>query len=104
MNVLACYVFGAIFTIAGILFAMGLLHEHLKEWKAMTDEERAGVNAKPLCRNIGGMIVLCGILLLLNGFSETLREQYFTWCMIGWLVLSGLDVYYIGKSKRYTRQ
>lgn len=98
MNI-TCAVFGALFIIIGILFSLGKLHIYLNAWKKMLPEEKEKIRIKALCHNIGGMIVLCGLLFLLGCVFTTA----FTWSMIVWLVLAGLDVLYIGKSNRYSR-
>lgn len=95
---MTCIFFGIIFTIAGILFSFGKLHIHLSAWKRMQPEEKEKINIKGLCRNIGGMITLCGLLFLLGSVFTAV----FTYSMIVWLVLAGLDVWYISKSNRYS--
>ena len=100
MNVI-CIIFGMIFAAAGVLFAFGKLHPHLSAWKNMAQEEKDKINIVLLCRNIGEVILLSGIIFLLNGFLPSFREHWFTVAMIAWLIIAGLDVWFISKSKRY---
>ena len=65
-------IFGVLFTIAGFLFACGKGHVHLKEWKNMSIEEREKIDIKPLCRNIGEVIMLNGLIFLLKGLCPQL--------------------------------
>lgn len=98
-----CLVFGVLFCIAGILFALGKCHIHLTAWKQMPEDEKAKIRIHPLCQNIGGMIVLCGIIFVLGGIWSAFAARAFVWAMILWMLASGIDVYYISKSKRYIR-
>ena len=100
MNI-SCIAFGVIFCIAGVLFGTGKGHIHLKAWKSMPQEERVQIKIVPLCRNIGMMIVLCGIIFLLSGFWAAFKNNAFIWAMIVWMIAAGIDVYLIGKSSRY---
>ena len=94
-------VFGTMFSVVGLLFAAGKLHPYLSAWKNMSPEERAEINILPLCRNIGEIILLSGILFLIKGFCPAFQDHWFTWAMIAWLLVAGLDAYFIGKSSRY---
>lgn len=100
MNI-TCLIFGVIFLIAGFLFAIGKLHVLLAAWKKMPNEEKEKIRIMPLCRNIGLMIMLSGALFLINGFWESFRDRWFALSMIIWLVVAGLDVWFITKSKHY---
>lgn len=103
MNV-TCIFFGILFFAAGVAFACGKLHIHLTAWKAMPEEEKEKINIVPLCLNIGSVIALCGLIFLISGLWSAFKEHAFAWTMIAWLVLSGADVYYIGKKDRYTQR
>lgn len=92
-----CVIFGILFLAAGILFALGFLHVHMAAWKAMTEEERNAARIKPICRNVGAMIALCGIIFLVSGLSKTFMDRAFSWSMTGWILLSCLDLYHINK-------
>ena len=98
---LSCILFGMIFIVTGALFADGRLHERLKGWQQMSAKEREEVDILPLCRNIGGMIAFCGMIFLAAGLSVGFLKHVFVWAMIIWFVLSGIDIWYIGKSGRY---
>ena len=67
----------------------------------MMEEEKRKIHIRPLCRNVGMMIATSGIIFLLSGAWYAFRKSGFLWCMVGWMVLSGADVYWIGKSGRY---
>ena len=69
--------------------------------ETMPEEEKRKIHIRPLCRNVGMMIATSGIIFLLSGAWYAFRKSGFLWCMVGWMVLSGADVYWIGKSGRY---
>ena len=100
---ITCIIFGIMFIISGILFALGKLHTRIKAWQAMSQQERNAIRIEPLCRNIGSMIALCGGIFLIGGLWAAFRSSGFTIAMIVWLVIAGIDVWQIGKSGRYTR-
>ncbi len=93
--------FGIIFLAIGVLFAFTNLYQRLDMWKKMPEDERAGIDIRPLCHNIGALIALCGFVFLVGGFFSLFRENFFIWAMIGWFVVGGVDIYFISKSKRY---
>ena len=96
-------IFGTMFTVIGFLFAIGKLHPYIAAWKNMSPEEKAKIDILPLCRNIGEMILLSGVIFLLKGFFPAFQDHWFTAAMIAWLLVAGLDVYFIGKSGRYQK-
>lgn len=100
MNI-SCLLFGILFLTAGALFALGRLHERIAAWQKMSEAERHAVDIVPLCRNIGGMIMLCGLIFLAAGVFDGFFRHAFVWAMIAWMILSGFDVWYIEKSGRY---
>lgn len=100
MNI-TCIIFGLLFCVAGIAFSVGKGHIHLAAWKSMSEDEKAKIRIVPLCRNIGGMITLCGVIFLLDGLWATFKEHAFVWAMILWMIAAGADVYFISKSNRY---
>ena len=102
MNI-TCIFFGMIFSIAGILFAAGKLHPHLSAWKYMPEEEKEKVNIVPLCRNIGEVVLLSGIIFLFKGLIPSFQEHWFTGAMIAWLIVAGLDLWFISKSRKFRR-
>ena len=93
--------FGALFLTAGLLFAAGKVHERLPFWKRMPETERQKIRIRPLCRNIGEMILLSGLLLLMDGFWPRFREHWFAGVMAAWMAAAALDVWLIGRSSRY---
>lgn len=94
---LTCIFFGIVFICAGIWFALGKGHIHLTAWKNMPSEEKDKIKIGPLCKNIGLMISLCGVIFLLGGFINSI----FLPAMIAWLIIAGIDVYVISKSQIY---
>ena len=97
----ACLFLGILFLAAGIYFYSGKAVNHIAAWKTMPEEEKRKIHIRPLCRNVGMMIATSGIIFLLSGAWYAFRKSGFLWCMVGWMVLSGADVYWIGKSGRY---
>lgn len=96
-----CVFLGILFTIVGFLFFFGKAHIHLSAWKNMSQEEKEQIQILPLCRNIGGVIILCGIIFLLKGLWVEFSNHWFMGSMVAWLVIAGLDVWYMTKSQRY---
>ena len=68
------------------------------------EEEKRKIKILPLCRNIGEVIVLNGVIFLLKGLWSGFSEHWFVCAMIAWLIIAGLDVWYIGKSNCYRNQ
>ena len=98
-----CIFFGFLFTFAGLWFAFGKGYLHLSLWKNMPQEEKDKLRIIPLCRNIGGIITLNGVIFLVKGFLPLFSNHWFVSAMIAWMILAGLDVWYIEKSNRYHR-
>lgn len=96
-----CIFWGLLFCVAGFAFACGKVHTHLSAWKAMPQEEKEKIKIVPLCRNIGEVIALSGIIFLLKGLWPGFSEHWFVCTMIAWLVVAGFDVCYIEKKDRY---
>ena len=93
--------FGILFIVGGLLFAAGKVHKRLSDWKQMPEDEKEKINIGPLCRNIGEVILLSGILFLMDGVWPDFQEHWFTGAMVAWLVVAGLDVWFISRSSRY---
>ena len=96
-----CIFFGILFTVTGILFFAGKLHNHIHAWKNMPEEEKKKVRIVPLYRNIGEIIGLSGVIFLVKGFWPGFKNHWFTVSMVAWLIIAGLDFWYIQKSSRY---
>ena len=99
-----CIFFGVLFTIAGFLFVCGKGYIHLSAWKNMPQEEKDKIKIIPLCRNIGEVIALNGIIFLMKGLWSGFSNHWFVCAMTAWLIVAGFDVWYIGKSNRYRNQ
>lgn len=96
-----CIFFGILFTIAGFLFFIGNVHIHLSAWKNMPQEEKDKIKVLPFCRNIGEVIILSGILFFIKGLWADFSNHWFVGSMVTWLMIAGLDVWYMTKSTRY---
>ena len=96
-----CIFFGILFTAGGIIFSLGKGHIHLQAWKNMAREEKEKIRITELCRNIGAVIVLNGLIFLTKGFWLGFSTRLFSFAMIAWLIIAGIDVWYISKSDRY---
>lgn len=99
-----CVVLGFMFFAFGIAFALGKVHTHLSVWKTMQQEEKDKIKIIPLCRNIGEVIMLNGLIFLLKGLWKDYDNYWFTLTMVAWLVVAGFDVWNISKSKRYQKK
>ena len=93
--------FGILFTVAGCGFACGKGHIHLSAWKNMPQKEKEKIKIGPLCRNIGEVIALSGIIFWVKGLWPGFSGSLFVCAIIAWLLVAGFDVWYITKSDRY---
>lgn len=93
--------FGLIFSVFGVLFAYGKVLPYLKAWQNMSEEEKAQIRIEPLCRNIGIMIVLSGLIFFFRGMIPGFSHSLFIALIVAWLVGAGFDCYWIEKSARY---
>ena len=96
--------FGIVFIITGILFALGKVHKHIGAWKRMSTSEKDKIRIKELCRNLGEVIALSGIIFFLNGILPSSEINWFVIAMVAWLIIAGLDLFYIYKSKRFIKK
>lgn len=96
-----CIFLGMFFIAAGILFAFGKGHIHISAWKNMSQDEKNKIKIKPLVRNIGTVIMTSGVIFLMKGLWTEFSKSWFVYSIVTWLILAGLDVCYISKSKRY---
>lgn len=101
---LTCIFFGVIFMIAGFMFACGKVHIHLSSWKNMPQEEKEKIKIVPLCRNIGEVIALNGLIFLMKGLWSEFENHWFVVVMIVWFIMAGFDLWYIEKSARYYKK
>ena len=99
-----CVCLGIVFIAGGILFALEKGHIHLDAWKKMSWQEKNKIRIRPLCRNIGEIIVLNGFLFLLKGVWPGFEDCWFVLSMAAWFVIAGFDVWYITKSSRYYKE
>ena len=99
-----CIFFGTVFTIAGFIFACGKGHIHLSAWKNMPQEEKEKIKIVPLCRNIGEVITLSGIIFLMKGLWTGFENHWFVTAMTAWFIVEGFDLWYIEKSSRYYKK
>lgn len=97
-----CIVFGAAFLVLGILFYVGKAMFLIPGWTQMTKQEKVEIRIVPLCKNVGSLIALSGIILLCGAAFPGFMETGLRWAMIGWLVLCVLNLLFISRSGRYT--
>ena len=64
-------------------------------------EEKEKIKIVPLCRNIGEVIALNGLIFLLKGLWPGFENHWFVTAMIAWFIVAGFDLWYIEKSDRY---
>ena len=88
------------FLAAGIYFYSGKAVNHIAAWKTMPEEEKRKIHIRPLPK--------CGdddrhkrYHFFTQRSMVRVSEKRVLWCMVGWMVLSGADVYWIGKSGRF---
>lgn len=93
--------FGTVFLIAGFLFFIGKVHEHIEGYKKMSEEEKANIKIRSLCRNIGVSIGLAGIGFMIAGVNLVFADKFFIWYMIAWFIGTGVNVRYISKPGRF---
>lgn len=98
---LQCLIFGILFLAGGIFFFSGAAIPRMKEWKVLTEEEKKKIRVGALGKNVGIVLGTAGVLFVLAAWSRPFREQAFLWSIILWLILTGVDVYDMEKSKRY---
>ena len=101
---IACIVFGVIFIVFGLLVALGKIHIFLNAWKNTPQEQKEKIRIKELCRNIGEVIMLSGIIFLLNGFLPNVKKHVFVIAIIAWMVVALIDLIFIFKSKHYEKK
>lgn len=88
MNVTSIF-FGILFITIGVLFACK------KGYFFTNTVNIADEDLTYLCRNVGEIIVLNGIIFLLKGVCPGFNNHWFTGCMIAWFIIAGLDVWYL---------
>ena len=103
MNI-GCILFGILFIIGGNWFSMGNAYTHLRAWQEMPEKQRQSIRIRPLCRNIGGMIVLCGCIFVAGGIFRLCGRPSFLFLMVLWMISAGIDIWMIEKSGRYLMQ
>ncbi len=96
-----CAAFGIVFIAFGAGVFSGLIINHMHEWTDLSEEEKSSVRIDALCRNMGVMIMLAGVIFLVSGLFEAFRNSFFLIAMIIWFVVCAVDVYQIEKKQRY---
>lgn len=94
---------GVLFMMAGLLFVCGKIHIHLSNWKNMPSEEKEKIDIVPLCRNVGAVIMLSGVIFMIKGLWSGFTGSWFTLTMVAWFMAAGADLLYIEKSRRYQK-
>ena len=98
-----CLFLGIAFILAGIIFAFSKIYTYIDGWKYISQEEKDNINIVPLCKNIGAIISLNGLIFLIKGIVGAFSNTIFVWVMIAWLVVAGIDLWYISKSNHYIK-
>lgn len=98
---LQSFILGILFLAGGAFFFSGSAIPRMKGWKALSDEEKRKIRVGALGKNVGIVLSAAGILFELAACFRPFREQAFLWSIIFWLILTGMDVYDMEKSKRY---
>ena len=70
----------------------------------MPQEEKEKIKIVPLCRNIGEVIALSGIIFLMKGLCSGFEDHWFVTAMTAWFIVAGFDLWYIEKSNRYYKK
>ncbi|WP_461251700.1 DUF3784 domain-containing protein, partial [Treponema sp. R8-4-B8] len=96
-----CYTIAVIMLVIGISFYTGKAAAYIKSYQNMEEKEKRNIKIGVLCKNISLLFFLAAVIFATAGISEVFRHDYFRWFMVGWFVLSAIDVVYIGKSKRF---
>ena len=100
MNII-CIVLGMTFIVIAIAFFLGIALNWIKAYREMPKKEQQKIRTDRLSKNVGCVFLSCGIILAVSGFSTDFKDAAFLWCMIIWLMLTGIDVAFITKSTRY---
>ncbi len=90
---------GVVILVFGLLFFFRKILKYFHFWKKMSPSERSKVNTKPLCRNVGSVISLAGVILIVAGLWEFFLSEIFLWAMIAWVVIVVFDFSYLMKNK-----
>ncbi len=96
------FVIGILILAGGVYFMTGRAMGRVSGWQALSEAEKAAINIRPLCMNIGGMIAICGIIFLITGINDDFKERFFMWAMLIWMAASVINVYIIEKKQLYT--
>lgn len=101
---IVCLILAGVFLLVACAFFMQIAPNWIQQYRTMPEQEKRKIRIGPLSRNIGLIFLLAAIIFAVAGISPYFKEKLFRWFMIGWMVLTGFDVYFIGKSKRYKNQ
>lgn len=77
------YIFlGVLFIIAGLAFSFGRTHIQLFAWENMPEQGRDRI--MPLCRCVGEVIVLSGLIFLMKGLWAGFSEHWLAGSIAAW--------------------
>ncbi len=99
-----CLAFGIFFIAAGLILAFTKAYTKMQFWTSLSPEEQEEIRVVPLCRNLGAMIGLCGLIFLMAALWSWFYQHAFIWCMIAWFVLGFFDAYKISKAGWYINE
>ena len=89
---------GVLFIIAGLAFFFGRTNIQLFAWENMPEQGRGRI--MPLCRCVGEVIVLSGLIFLMKGLWAGFSEHWLAGSIAAWLAAAGLDVWYTAGNRR----
>lgn len=96
-----CIIFGVLFAAFSVAFFLGKQPKFLNLWVKTTSQESSEINIQALYKNVSLVLFLAAFLFIVSGFFQGFLDQYFIWGILAWFVLTGLDVLYISKSKKF---
>lgn len=102
MNI-TCLIFAIIFSFITIMFLLDKGHVFIPHWKELSEEDKKKIPIHELSQNMAIVLGCCSFILIISSFFENFREHYFSFAMVLWLIGTGIDVYYIEKSKRFKK-
>ncbi len=101
MNSVLSVIVGVVVLCFGVLFLTGRALPLFRSWRQMPEQEKAGIRVDRLNRNLGAVIIICGLIFLICGVMPDVPGTTFSIAMVVWIALAIADAVFISKSKRY---
>ena len=67
------------------------------------DRVLAAIDELGYRRNVGEVIALNGLIFLLKGLWPGFSNNYFVVAIFAWMIVAGIDVFYIERSQHYNK-